>query len=120
MRHIQQFTIIGALVAALLSSTAFAGNIVDKGALGKYERQGRFLKPIMKVPARTSSRLQATPANEGTVLIEKGELGSYQRHGRFVRPVIDDVQNSWTNSTRPRYFPIEKPRTKVRLGLPHR
>ena len=53
MKHSLTYTIAGALVAALLTSTAFADTIVNKGALGKYERKGQFLKPIMSPPART-------------------------------------------------------------------
>ena len=120
MQHTLTYTIAGALVASLLASAAFAGNIVDKGSLGKYERQGRFLKPIMSPPARPASQVQTPLVNEGIVIIDKGELGSYERRGRFVRPVVDEVHNTWASSTKVRYFPMEKPQAKVRLGLPHR
>lgn len=120
MKHTLTYTLAGALVAALLTSTAFAGNIVDKGALGKYERQGRFLRPIMSPPARTTPQDQTPLVNDGIVIIDKGELGSYERQGRFVRPVVDEVHNTWTSSSKVRYFPVEKPHAKVRLGLPHR
>ncbi len=120
MKHSLTYTIAGALVATLLTSTAFANNIVDKGSLGKYERKGQFLKPILSPPARTVSGSQSALVHDGNVIIDKGELGIYERHGRFVRPIVEDVQNSWSSGTTTKYFPEEKTPRKVRLGLPRR
>ncbi len=120
MKHSLTYTIAGALVAALLTSTAFADTIVNKGALGKYERKGQFLKPIMSPPARTVGGTQTDLVHNGSVVIDKGELGTYERQGRFVRPIVEDVQNSWSSGSTSKYFPEKKSPSKVRLGLPRR
>jgi len=92
------YTIAGAFVATLLTATAFADTTIDKGPLGKYERQGRFVKPVMTPAAHTISQVQtAALVNDGRVTIDKGALGTYERKGRFLRPVIEFGGNSWTS-----------------------
>ena len=98
MKHSLIYTIAGAFVATLLTTTAFAGTTIDKGPLGQYERQGRFVKPVMTPAAHTEVRVQtAALVNDGQVTIDKGALGSYERKGRFLRPVIEFGGNSWTS-----------------------
>ena len=92
------YTIAGAFVATLLTATAFAGTTIDKGPLGKYERQGRFVKPVVTPAAHTVSQVQtAALVNDGHVMIDKGALGTYERKGRFVRPVVEFGGNNWTS-----------------------
>lgn len=95
MNRTMIYTFAGALVAALLTSTAYA-NPIDKGSLGQYERQGRFVKPVLTPAARTTVRERAASlTNGGSTVIDKGALGKYERQGRFLRPVIESVQNNW-------------------------
>jgi hypothetical protein len=99
MKHTLSIVIATTLIASVLTATAaFADNIVDKGPLGKYERQGRFLKPIMNPAPRVESTNHAmVSTNDGSVTIDKGAVAKYERQGRFVRPVVTDVQNSWAS-----------------------
>jgi hypothetical protein len=73
-----------ALIAGtvLSTTTAFAGTVIDKGDLGKYERQGRFVHRIATPAARPSNGTAVKDA--GQVTYDKGELGTYERSGRFV------------------------------------
>lgn len=89
MRKHWMLGIVGALAFALLSSTAFAGTIIDKGSLGTYERHGRFVKRIMTPASASDSVAQTVPVRGAKVNIDKGTLGKYERHGRFVRRQMD-------------------------------
>ncbi len=101
MKHFMTYAFAGALVATLLTASASAGSTVDKGALGKYERQGRFLKPIMAPTPRSGGDARVVlPLSEGRVIIDKGALGKYERKGRFVKPIVEKVQNNWPNRGR--------------------
>ena len=101
MKRLLIYAFAVTLVATLLTSTANAGNAVDKGALGKYERQGRFVKPVLTSATRSKSQARAESlVNEGRVIIDKGELGKYERQGRFVKPIVEIGQNSWPNRGR--------------------
>lgn len=98
MKHSLIYTIAGAFVATLLTASAFAGTIIDKGPLGQYERQGRFVKPVMTPAAHTETRVQTVAlVNNGQVMIDKEALGMYERKGRFVRPVVEFGGNNWTS-----------------------
>ena len=99
MKHTLSFAIATTLIASVLTATAtFADSIVDKGPLGKYERQGRFLKPVMNPAPRVESTNHAkVSTNDGIVTIDKGAVATYERQGRFVRPVVTDIQNPWAN-----------------------
>lgn len=102
MKRSLHYTIAGALVATVLSATAFASpTIIDKGSLGSYERQGRFVRPIMTPPARSDAQARVLrAAEEGRVIIDKGALGKYERVGRIVRPILENVKNEWPNRGR--------------------
>ena len=101
MKHLLIYAFAVTLTATLLTSTASAGNTIDKGALGKYERQGRFVKPILTSTARSNSQARTESlVNNGRVIIDKGELGKYERQGRFVKPIVEIGQNSWSNRGR--------------------
>ncbi len=123
------YTIAGAFVATLLTTTAFAGTTIDKGVLGKYERQGRFVKPVMTPSAHTVSQFQtAALVNDGHVMLDKGALGKYERQGRIVRPVVEFGGNNWTSGAMTRgqggvkhvHGLNGKEHRNVKLGLPNR
>lgn len=81
-------TIAGAVAIATLGSTAFAENTIDKGELGKYVRQGRFVKPVLTASPRGDSNSHMASVDIGTrPIIDKGDLGKYERHGRTLRAV---------------------------------
>lgn len=92
-------TIAGALAIATLGSTAFAENTIDKGELGKYVRQGRFVKPVLTPSPRTEA---VAPRAQRSTIIDKGDLGKYERKGRFLKPVLEVGPQGWsTNAARP-------------------
>lgn len=69
---------------------AYADDTVDKGDLGKYTREGRFLKPVLTATPQADASSGMAPARIGThATINKGELGTYVRHGRTLRAVRD-------------------------------
>lgn len=93
-------TLAGALVATFAASAAFASPIIDKGDLGKYERKGRFVVPILNpAPRNHSSSRSVLAREEGRVIIDKGELGRYEREGRFVRRIMDTPPRKWSNGS---------------------
>ncbi|MBL7649474.1 MAG: hypothetical protein JNK74_25130 [Candidatus Hydrogenedentes bacterium] len=89
-------TFAGALALATLGTTAFAETTIDKGDLGTYVRQGRFVKPILTTSTRTEAI--ATP-DESKALINKGDLGTYERKGRFLKPVLNVGLQGWSADT---------------------
>ena len=88
-------SIATALAMAVFSTTAFAGPIIDKGDLGKYERQGRFVKRIVTPEPRAAAPQVAAVADDDQADINKGELGKYERHGRFVKRIANVVPRNW-------------------------
>jgi len=79
-----------ALTIAFVGASAHAGTTVDKGDLGKYERQGRFLKPVLTVaPRNVSADQKAAARDDGRNVVDKGDLGKYERRGQFLRPVLE-------------------------------
>jgi hypothetical protein len=86
-------TIASALAIATLGSTAFAENTIDKGDLGKYVRQGRFVKPVLTPSPRTEV---VAPQAQRSTLIDKGDLGTYERKGRFLKPVLQVGHQGWS------------------------
>jgi len=102
MKHFLHYTIAGALFATILNTTAFASSTtIEKGSMGMYERQGRFVRPIMTPPTRSDASVRVSmSSSEGKVIIDKGALGKYKRFGRFVRPIIEEVSNEWPNRGR--------------------
>ena len=95
MKHFLTCALFGGLAAALLAPTVAAGNTIDKGRLGKYERQGRFVRPIMTPVPRLNTGVQADCFNEeGRAIIDKGALGKYERKGRFMKPVLTAAPRS--------------------------
>jgi hypothetical protein len=83
-------TVAGAVAMVTLGSTAYAENTIDKGELGKYVRQGRFVKPVLTASPRGDSNTNSHMASVdiGTrPIIDKGDLGKYERHGRTLRAV---------------------------------
>ena len=90
MKKSLTLTIAGALAIATLGTTAFAGTIIDKGDLGKYVRQGRFVKPVLTASPRGDANAEMASVQIGTrPIIDKGDLGKYERHGRTLRAVRD-------------------------------
>ncbi|MBI2422720.1 MAG: hypothetical protein HYV27_07810 [Candidatus Hydrogenedentes bacterium] len=81
------------LMAALISTPVFAGATIDKGALGSYERHGRFVRPVLSA-ASPKQEHKAMPLRTPAP-IDKGELGSYVRSGRMVKPVMTVGQRDW-------------------------
>lgn len=82
-------TTLAGLALAVLASTASAGTIIDKGDLGKYEREGRFVRPLL-APAYTKD-VASSPAaawNDGQVIVDKGTLGKYERRGTRLYRVM--------------------------------
>lgn len=129
MKKTRKHAITTALVTALLASNAIAGTTIDKGSLGKYERQGRFVKPIFSPVARGNDRARpAALETQGRVLVDKGERGRYERKGPFLRPIVENVQNNWTGkgrvlpegSIRHMHGLNGKSHQNVKLGLPNR
>ena len=89
-------TVAGSLAIAILGSTAYADTSLDKGALGKYERQGRFLKPVLTSAPRVQGvDPQASVRTDGNLIVDKGDLGKYERQGRFLRPVLEVGPQGW-------------------------
>jgi hypothetical protein len=86
-------TIASAIAIATLGSTAFAENTIDKGELGKYVRQGRFVKPLLTPSPRTEA---VAPQAQSTAVIDKGDLGKYERTGRFLKPVLEVGHQGWS------------------------
>lgn len=89
------YTAAGMLAIGMLASAAQADTLIDKGALGKYERQGRFVKPLQTPTPRSESTV---PAADTAVLVDKGDLGTYIRHGRFLRPVLHVGLQGWASA----------------------
>ncbi|MBL7649475.1 MAG: hypothetical protein JNK74_25135 [Candidatus Hydrogenedentes bacterium] len=86
-------TIASALTIATLGSAAYAENTIDKGDLGKYVRQGRFVKPVLTSSLRTEAVAGQT---QRSAVIDKGDLGSYERTGRFLKPVLEVGHQGWS------------------------
>jgi hypothetical protein len=86
-------TIAGALAIATLGTTAFAENTIDKGELGKYVRQGRFVKPVLTPSPRTEA---VAPRTQSSAILDKGDLGKYERKGRFLKPVLEVGPQGWS------------------------
>ncbi len=89
-------TIASALAIATLGSSAFAENTIDKGELGKYVRQGRFVKPVRTPSPRTEA---VAPRAQRSEVIDKGDLGTYERTGRFLQPVLEVGHQGWSADT---------------------
>ncbi len=87
-------TIAGALAIATLGSTVFAENTIDKGELGKYIRQGRFVKPVLTPSPRTEA---PTVHRVGKATVDKGDLGKYERKGPLLKPVLEVGHQGWSN-----------------------
>ena len=89
-------TIAGALAIATLGTTAFAETTIDKGELGKYVRQGRFVKPVLTASPRSDSNAVMASVRIGTrPIIDKGDLGKYERHGRTLRAIREVGPSNW-------------------------
>lgn len=86
-------TIAGAVTIATLGTTAFAENTIDKGELGKYVRQGRFVKPVLTSSPRTEAN---SVRDQAKAIVDKGDLGKYERQGRFLKPVLDVGLQGWS------------------------
>ncbi len=86
-------TIASALAIATLGSTAFAEGTIDKGQLGRYVRQGRFVKPVLTPSTRTEA---VAPQAQRSVIVDKGDLGTYERKGRFLKPVLEVGHQGWS------------------------
>ena len=99
MKRFLYCAFFGVLAAAIVSTSAFAGTTIDKGDLGKYERQGRFVKPVLSpIATQTTNENDFTHGSKSKVIVDKGERGKYERQGRFLRPVITGFRNSWSGS----------------------
>lgn len=88
------FGAIGAIAIATLGNVAFAETTIDKGDLGKYVRQGRFVKPVLTPSPRTEGSASLASAD---ATIDKGELGKYKRAGRFLKPVLEVGPQGWAS-----------------------
>ena len=86
-------TIAGALAIATLGTTAFAETTIDKGELGKYERQGRFVKPVLTSSPRNES---VSSRAQTSAVIDKGDIGKYERKGQFLKPVLEVGHQGWS------------------------
>jgi hypothetical protein len=99
MKKITVLGLASAMTVALFASTAFAGPIIDKGDLGKYERRGARLHRIMTPPPRSESTTPSVSTrDESRFIIDKGKLGKYERHGRFLRRITDIGPRNWDQS----------------------
>jgi hypothetical protein len=104
-------TIAGAVAIATLGTTAFAENTIDKGELGKYVRQGRFVKPVLTPSPRTEA--PAIHAKD-KAFVDKGDLGKYERQGRLLKPVLTPSPRS--NAPAPRVAPAPNVTNDHRLN----
>ena len=84
---------VGALALASLTSMTYAENTIDKGELGKYVRQGRFVKPVLAPSPRTEA---VAPRTQRSAVVDKGDLGKYERTGRFLKPVLEVGHQGWS------------------------
>lgn len=90
-----------ALTLVAMSASAHAGTTVDKGELGKYERRGQFLKPVLTAAPRNVAADQKVAArDEAGNIVDKGELGKYERRGQFLKPVLEVGPQDWPNMGR--------------------
>jgi hypothetical protein len=79
-------TVAATLMIAMATSSAYAGPVIDKGDLGKYERDGKFLRPILSAPPRSTETSPANAHPSATrFVIDKGDLGRYERIGKHLR-----------------------------------
>lgn len=92
------------LLGLILGSTAWAGPIIDKGDLGKYERKGRLVFRILTPPARnTDMSAQPQYRADGPVIVDRGPYGVWHREGRILRRQYTGGSDKL--STAPRYNP---------------
>ncbi|MCC6487364.1 MAG: hypothetical protein IT364_07675 [Candidatus Hydrogenedentes bacterium] len=84
--------VVGIFAIALFGSIAEAKPIIDKGDLGKYERDGKFLRRILTSPSEVGSPGQsAVTSTAREVRYDKGELGTWVRDGRRVSKEVKGV-----------------------------
>jgi len=84
--------VVGILAIALFGSIAEAKPIIDKGDLGKYQRDGKFLRRILSSPSDAGSTGQnAVPSSTRGIRYDKGELGTWVRDGRRVSKEVRGV-----------------------------
>ena len=83
------------LIAALflVSGTAFAGVTYDKGDLGKYVRESRFVHRVPTVAAAPHSSTEVATSPKQSNIVDKGVLGKYVRKGRFMFRISTNVPN---------------------------
>lgn len=86
---------IGAIAITTFGTTTFAENTIDKGDLGKYVREGRFVKPILTPSPRTDA---IAPQADKVATVNKGDLGTYERKGRFLKPVLEVGVQGWSSA----------------------
>jgi hypothetical protein len=86
--------VVGILAIALFGSIAEAKPIIDKGDLGKYQRDGKFLRQILTSPSDAGSAGQsAVTSTTRGVRYDKGERGSWVRDSRRVTKVYEGESN---------------------------
>ena len=88
------FAAVGMLAFAMFGTLAHAGSANNDGSPAKYERHGRFLKPIQTPAPRSEA---AAAAVSTSVIVDKGDLGKYERHGRVLRPITEIGLQGWSN-----------------------
>lgn len=104
MNHLKgmgTLVVVAIFAATLLGSAADAKPIIDKGALGKYERDGRFLHRVYAGSSRTMSpaTVHADTNAANGVRYDKGALGTWMRDGRRVTRIYESDEKATTGTS---------------------
>lgn len=81
---------VALLMGMLLETAAWAGPIIDKGDLGKYERKGRLVFRIL-TPSPRNTDISPEPQYrpDGKFVLNRGSAGVWERNGRFLKRELD-------------------------------
>lgn len=81
-------TAAAAITLAGIGFPTYAQNTIEKGQLGSYVREGRFVKPVITASPRGESGTESISVQTGPQAdVDKGALGKYERHGRVLRAI---------------------------------